>query len=80
MEAIRTEAVVDKNDQLKLLASFPNLKQGKIVDVIILFDKARERANNWKQILSSIGTYSEDELSGFYDAKREIDNWTPKEF
>ena len=80
MEAIRTEAVVDKNDQLKLLASFPNLRQGNVVDVIILFDKASQRPKNWKQILNKIGTYSEGELSGFYDAKREIDNWIPKEF
>lgn len=80
MQAIRTKAVVRDKDQLHLLDSHLGLDSGYIVEVIILYQKPNAASANWQNILAGIGTYTDDELSGFAEIKREFDQWQPAEF
>jgi hypothetical protein len=80
MQAIKTKALVKAKGQLSLLDSSLNLEQGNIVEVIILYQKPKAAKSNWQNILASIGTYTEEELSGFAEARKEFDRWQPTEF
>ena len=80
MQAIRTKAVVNDQGQIHLLNSHCDLEKGNIVEVIILYNKPTVARTDWQSILTSIGTYTEDELSGFVDARKELDQWQPPEF
>jgi len=80
MQAVKTKALVNEKGQIDLLETNLNLEKGVVVEVIILYQKSVTTKKNWENILDSIGTYSEKDLSGFAEAKKEIDSWQPPEF
>jgi len=69
MSALKTTAVVEDANHLRLVTNLDNLKRGTQVDLIILIKQKRK---NWKQVLNRIGVYTDEELSGFMEARREI--------
>jgi hypothetical protein len=80
MQAIRTKAVVNEQGQIHLLNSHFDLEKGIIVEVIILYQKPANARTSWQSILNSIGTYTDEELSGFAEARKELEHWQPAEF
>ncbi len=80
MQAIKTKAIVREKGQLHLLDSHLGLDKGNIVEVIILYQKPKATKSNWQNILANIGTYTDEELSGFAEVRREFDQWQPTEF
>jgi len=80
MQAIKTKALVNEQGQLDLLDNHFDLKKGNIVEVIILYQKLRAVKSEWQNILARLGTYTEDELSGFAEVRKEFDRWQPTEF
>lgn len=80
MHAIRAKAIVKGEDQLHILDAPLGLDKGKIVEVIILYRKPNTIKIEWQKILAGIGTYTEEELSGFAEIKKEFDQWRPPEF
>lgn len=80
MQAFKTKALVQAKDQLNLLDSELTLEQGNIVEVIILYQNSEIARANWQSLLKSIGTYSEGELAGFAEVRKEFDRWQPTEF
>ncbi len=77
MSALKTTAVVEDANHLRLESNFDNLKRGTQVDLIILI---KQKKRNWEQVLNRIGVYTDEELSGFMEARKEINNWQPAEF
>jgi hypothetical protein len=65
MQTIKTTAAVEDDEHLKLPHKFGKLKKGSQVDIVIFLRKDQSAKNNWKQTLLNIGTYSEEQLSGF---------------
>jgi len=80
MQAIKTKALVNEHGQLDLLDDHCDLEKGNIVEVIILYQKLRAAKSDWQSILARLGTYTEDELSGFAEVRKEFDRWLPTEF
>jgi hypothetical protein len=80
MQAVKTKALVNEKGQIDLLGTNLNLEKGVVVEVIILYQKPVTAKKNWKKILGAVGTYTKKDLSGFFEAKKEIDNWKPAEF
>jgi hypothetical protein len=80
MQAIKTKAIVQEKGQLHLIDSHLGLDKGNIVEVIILYQKPRATKSNWRNILANIGTYTDEELSGFTEVRREFDQWQPTEY
>jgi hypothetical protein len=70
MHAIKAKAVVNGDDQLHILDAPLGLESGNIVEVIILYRKPDTPKSNWQSILASIGTYNEEELSGFAEIRK----------
>ena len=79
MNAIKTTAIVEDTTHLLLEDQVEFLKKGTIVE-IFLFIKDIPIPLNWRQLLSEIGTYSDDELSGIYEARKELNKWKPIEY
>jgi len=77
MNTYKTTAIVEDANHLRLEEIVDNLKTGTKVDLIILI---HQRKKNWKQVLEKIGTYTDEELSGFIEARKEINTWQPVEF
>jgi hypothetical protein len=80
METIKTTAVVEDDEHLKLPHKLDKLKKGSQVDLLIVLRKEKLAKNNWKQILLNIGTYSEEQLSDFAVSRKEFNKWQPSEF
>ena len=80
MQALKSKAIVNERGQLDLLDSHLKLEKGIIVEIIILSQKHRTDKPNWQNVLNSIGTYTEEELTGFTEARKELDQWQPTEF
>ena len=80
MYAIRAKAVVKDEDQLHILDAPLGLDKGNIVEVIILYRKPNTQRTEWQNVLAGIGTYTEEELSGFAAIRKEFDQWQPTEF
>lgn len=80
MHAIRAKAVVNGEDQLHILDAPLGLENGNIVEVIILYRRPDTAKSDWQTILASIGTYSEEELSGFAEIRKEFEQRHPREF
>jgi hypothetical protein len=79
MNALKTTAIVEDNQHLRLKRKFKELEKGTQVDLVII-SQTTDQEKNWKKVLSQIGTYSEEQLNGFADARKEINKWQPKEF
>ena len=79
MNAIKTKAIVEDDIHLKLQNKINSLKKGTLVDLVIISQKT-EKEKQWKKVLSEIGTYSDEELSGFTEARKEFNKWQPREF
>lgn len=79
MNAVKTTALVEDSQHLKLLREIKDLKKGTHVDLVIITKKSYNR-NQWKQVLSEIGTYSEKDLNGFEEVRKGFDKWNPPEF
>jgi len=79
MNALKTTAIVEDNQHLRLTKKIIELEQGTQVDLVII-SQTSNKEKNWKTILSQIGTYSEEELSGFAEARKDFNKWQPKEF
>ena len=79
MNAIKTTAIVEDANHLKLETDFNNLKSGTRVDLVIIITPQRKK-KSWHQVLKRIGTYSEEDLAGFIEARKEINKWQPAEF
>jgi len=58
MALIKTTAVVEDQEHLRLQNKLESLEKGAEVELTI-FLKNNKSENDWQQILSSIGTYSE---------------------
>lgn len=80
MQAFKTKALVQAKDQLNLIDLDLSLELGNVVEVIILYKNSEIARSNWQDLLKSIGTYSEDELAGFAEVRKEFDQWQPTEF
>ena len=80
MEIIKTKAKVFKKNLLQLSGDCSQLELGETVDLIIIKDHSRTIRENWRHILKSIKTYSENELQEFEKVKKELDHWRPKPF
>ena len=80
MQALRTKALVTEKGQLNLLDHPFMLEQGKIVEIIILFSNSKMPKADWQSILASAGTYSDEDLSGYNEIKKEFDQWQPAMF
>lgn len=80
MQAIKTKAIVKEKGQIDLLDGDFGLVKGNIVEIIILYHQPRVAKSNWKTTLESIGTYTDEELSGFAHARKELEHWQPTEF
>lgn len=79
MNALKTTAIVEDNQHLRLIKKIRELEQGTEVDLVIISQKTNQE-KNWKNVLSQIGTYSEEELNGFAEARKEFNKWQPREF
>lgn len=79
MNTIKTSAIVEDSEHLRLTRKLKKFAQGTQVDLIIMPSKKRQK-NYWQKVLAEIGTYSEEELSEFSDARKEFNKWQPKEF
>ena len=79
MNALKTTAIVEDDTHLRLDQKINILKQGTQVEIVIFTNKTNKRPK-WKQILSEIGTYTDEELSGFSESRKEFNKWIPKEF
>lgn len=79
MQAIKTTAIVNEHGQLHLLKPQLGLDAGKIVEVIILYQKPDIERKEWQRVLAGIGTYTDEELSGFSEVRKEFDQWHPPE-
>ncbi|MCU0644217.1 MAG: hypothetical protein MUC94_08130 [bacterium] len=77
MNTLKTTAIVEDGNHLKLETNFENLKRGSQVDLIILI---KQKKKKWEQVLKRIGIYSDDELSGIIEAREEINKWQPVEY
>ncbi|MCI0495983.1 hypothetical protein L0Z72_13345 [candidate division KSB1 bacterium] len=77
MNTLKTTAIVEDGNHLKLETNFENLKRGSQVDLIILI---KQKKKKWEQVLKRIGVYTDDELSGIIEARKEINKWQPVEF
>ncbi len=80
MEIIKTKARVFKKNLLQLTGECSQLELGETVNLIILKGQSRTTRKNWRHILKSIKTYSENELKEFEKVKKELDRWKPKPF
>ncbi len=80
MEIIKTKARVFKKNLLQLTGECSQLELGETVNLIILKGQSRTTRENWRHILKSIKTYSENELKEFEKVKKELDRWKPKPF
>lgn len=80
METIKTTAIVEDGDHLKLLNKFDELEKGSQVDLLIILKRQSLNKNNWRQVLLNVGTYTTEELSGFTEARKEFNKWQPVEF
>ena len=74
----QTKATVDHKGRLKILDQTDRLKAGEIVDVIILSPAYQSRRKQWKSILNSLGTYSDEDLKDIKQVKQEMAGWRPK--
>ncbi len=79
MNAIKTKAIVEDAIHLKLQNKITSLKKGTLVDLVIISQKP-EKEKQWQKALSEIGTYSDEELSEFTEARKEFNKWQPREF
>jgi len=77
MNTLKTTAIVEDGNHLKLETNFENLKSGSQVDLIILI---KQKKKKWEQVLKKIGVYTDDELSDIIEARKEINKWQPAEF
>lgn len=77
MNTLKTTAVVEDDHHLRLENKFESLKRGSQVDLIILI---KQKKKNWEHVLKKIGVYTENELSDFLEARKEINKWQPAEF
>ncbi len=80
MQAIRTKAQVSEKGMLDLFDLPFELEQGNIVEVIILFSNSKTPKTDWRNILAKAGTYTEEELAGFAEVRKELDRWQPTAF
>lgn len=81
MEIIKTKAKVFKKNLLQLTRDCSQLELGETVNlIIILKGQSHTTRENWRHILKSIKTYSENELKEFEKVKKELDRWKPKPF
>jgi hypothetical protein len=78
MTAFKTKAIVEDSEHLKLPQKFDFLKLGSEIEILIM--ASPQPSIKWRQVLEEIGTYSEDDLKGFQDARKEMNKWKPKEF
>ena len=79
MHAIKAKAVVEDANHLRLLASFNDVKQGSEVEIFIMVKNSQKKVD-WKNVLESIGTYSDNDLSGFSESRKEFNKWQPEEY
>ena len=79
MNVIKTKAFVEDAEHLKLSQKLDSVKSGTEVELTIIF-KYDENRSNWKQILLSIGTYTDEDLSGFKEAQEDFNSWQPIEY
>lgn len=79
MNVIKTKAFVEDAEHLKLSQKLDSVKSGTEVELTIILKDDGNR-NHWKQILLSIGTYNDEDLSGFREAKEDFNSWRPIEY
>lgn len=65
METIKTTAIVEDDDHLKLQDKLLSLEKGSQIDLLIILKKKSTTRNGWKQVLLNVGTYSEEQLSEY---------------
>jgi len=68
MQAIKTKALVREQGQLHFMGSPLGLDNGPATKT------------SWQNILAGIGTYTDEELSGLAEVRKEFDQWQPAEF
>ena len=79
MNTLKTTAIVEDSQHLRLIKKIKHFKQGTHVDLVIISQKP-DHPKNWEKVLNAIGTYSDEELNGFAEARKEFNKWQPKEF
>lgn len=69
MSLTKTTAIVKTPNSLELEKPLTDVTEGEKVEVFI---SSLKTTGNWKKVLSEMGTYSEDELQGFSEIRKEI--------
>ena len=79
MTLIKTTAVVEDSEHLKLHKKLKSIEKGEEVELAIFLKKNASKLS-WQETLKNIGTYTENDLSGIDEARRDLNTWHPTEF